>query len=219
MIKAIIFDLDGVITDTAEYHYLAWKALATEVGIDFDETFNENLKGVSRMESLELILKHGNRQDDFTKQEKVTLATKKNEQYKTLIKRITPGHYLPGIKELLMEIKEAGYKIGVASASFNAPTIIDRLAANNYIDYIVDPGSVDHGKPAPDLFLNVADHFSVRAESCIGIEDAKAGIEAINRAGMFSVGVGTGTAIKEADLIVQSTSELSLERLLLAAGS
>lgn len=213
MLKAVLFDLDGVITDSARYHYLAWKELADELNISFDEEYNEKLKGVSRMESLELILINGNRQNDFTLEEKLALADKKNENYKELIKQITPKDVLPGIKELLIGLKDRNIKTGVASVSKNAFTIIDRLQLNGYFDHIVDAGKVKNAKPYPDVFVIGAYTLGANPEECIGIEDAKAGIEAIQRAGMKAIGVGTKDQMKYADLILPGTGELNVEML------
>ncbi|MGM9987463.1 MAG: beta-phosphoglucomutase [Bacillaceae bacterium] len=213
-VKAFIFDLDGVITDTAEYHYLAWKALGEELHIPFDREFNESLKGVNRMDSLERILAKGHRENDFTYEEKEALATKKNELYKTFIKQITPADVLPGVISFLKAIKEKGMKIGIASASKNAFEVIDRLEVGEYIDYIVDAATVVHGKPHPEVFMKAADALHVTYKDCVGIEDAEAGIEAINAAGMYSVGVGEAQSMAKANMIVENTSQLSLERIM-----
>ncbi|WP_062353915.1 beta-phosphoglucomutase [Bacillus kwashiorkori] len=212
-LHAVIFDLDGVITDTAEYHYLAWKALAEELGISFDREFNEQLKGISRMESLEKILIKGGKENEFTYEEKEKLATQKNEHYKTLIKRITPNDLLPGIEAFLQEIKAANIKIGLASASKNAFSVIESLQVGNYFDTIVDAATVKNSKPDPEVFLKAADQLNVAYENCVGVEDAEAGVEAIKRAGMFAVGVGTKEAMAKADYIVNSTGELTLAKV------
>lgn len=214
VIEAFIFDLDGVITDTALYHFKAWKELATSIGIDIDENFNEKLKGISRSESLELILKHGKMGNMFSNQEKLALTNIKNDHYKSIIKTITPNDYLPGISLFLNEIRKAGYKIGLASASLNAPSIVNNLKANNYIEYIVNPLQVKYGKPAPDLFLDVAMNLQVNPKNCIGLEDSLAGIHAINAAGMFSIAIGSSPKLKDADLLYPSTIDLNLENIL-----
>lgn len=213
-VQAILFDLDGVITDTAEYHYLAWKKLARELGIEIDRTFNEQLKGVSRIDSLEKILAYGNRLQDFTREEKEALANKKNELYKKMITNITPADLLPGIKEFLEEVKQANLKTGIASASKNAFRVIDYLQVGDYFDIIVDAAKVEKGKPDPEIFLKGADQLGVDYCTCIGIEDAAAGIKAIKSAGMFAVGIGSRSELKEADIILSSTNELTLETIL-----
>lgn len=215
-VKAILFDLDGVITDTAEYHYLAWKELANELGIEIDREFNEQLKGVSRIDSLEKILEYGNRAQDFTQEEKEALAAKKNEHYKTMIAKITPDDLLPGVKEFLDEVRQANLKTGIASASKNAFSVIDYLQVGDYFDIIVDAATVEKGKPDPEVFLKGAEQLGVDPSACIGIEDAAAGVTAIKRAGMFAVGIGSETELNEADLVLSSTKELSLETILQA---
>lgn len=208
-LKAVLFDLDGVITDSARYHYLAWKELADRLNIPFDEAYNEKLKGISRMASLELVLTNGNMNDYFTEKGKAAFADRKNDYYKELIRQMTPEDILPGIAELLKELKDAGILIILASASQNAPFILERLGLDEYFDYIVDPASVAHSKPAPDVFLAGRDRFGLSSEECIGVEDAKAGVEAIHRAGMKAIGVGMPDQMTEADFIT-TTEELTL---------
>ncbi|WP_291243081.1 beta-phosphoglucomutase [Fournierella sp.] len=212
-LKAVVFDLDGVLTDSAKYHYQAWKMLADKLGIPFDEEYNEKLKGVSRMESLELILQNGNAQDKYTQEEKVAMATEKNEFYKQLIHQITPEDVLPGIHDFLEQLKAAGIKTAVASVSHNAPFILERLELDKYFDYICDAAQVPRAKPFPDIFLSAAQNLGVEPANCIGVEDAQAGIQAINAAGMMSVGVGTESQMQEAKLILPSTAKLGLGML------
>ena len=212
-LKAVVFDLDGVLTDSAKYHYQAWKMLADKLGIPFDEEYNEKLKGVSRMESLELILHNGNAQDKYTQEEKVAMATEKNEFYKQLIHQITPEDVLPGIHDFLEQLKAAGIKTAVASVSHNAPFILERLELDKYFDYICDAAQVPRAKPFPDIFLSAAQNLGVEPANCIGVEDAQAGIQAINAAGMMSVGVGTESQMQEAKLILPSTAKLELGML------
>ncbi len=212
-LKAVVFDLDGVLTDSAKYHYQAWKMLADKLGIPFDEEYNEKLKGVSRMESLELILQNGNAQDKYTQEEKVAMATEKNEFYKQLLHQITPEDVLPGIHDFLEQLKAAGIKTAVASVSHNAPFILERLELDKYFDYICDAAQVPRAKPFPDIFLSAAQNLGVEPANCIGVEDAQAGIQAINAAGMMSVGVGTESQMQEAKLILPSTAKLELGML------
>lgn len=214
MIKAFIFDLDGVITDTAELHFQAWQKCADQINISLDTTFNDQLKGISRMESLERILIFGQKQQDFTEEEKVKLATEKNNYYRKLLLQLTPDHLLPGIHDLLITIKKEGYKLGLASASKNAPTVLRALKIDDLFDAIADPNTVEKGKPAPDLFLKAASILEVSPAECIAIEDAKSGIEAIINAGMFSVGVGDPLYLQGADYIVKTTSDLSLKEII-----
>jgi beta-phosphoglucomutase len=215
-IQAFIFDLDGVITDTAEYHYLAWKALGEELGIPFTREFNEQLKGVSRMDSLEKILVLGNRQNDFSIEDKEALATKKNEHYVRLIANISPDDILPGIIDLIAEIKKDGYRLGVASVSKNAFTVMEALGLKQEFDVIVDAATIKKGKPDPEIFLTAAKLLNVDPSACIGIEDAAAGVDSIKDAGMFAVGVGNEETLAKADIIYSSTEQLSLSGIMMA---
>ncbi|MBP1040745.1 beta-phosphoglucomutase [Vagococcus sp. BWB3-3] len=217
-IKGFIFDLDGVITDTAEYHYHAWKNLGKKMGIEIDREFNEKLKGISRMDSLERILAYGGKADRYTDSEKELLAADKNGEYVKLIEDITPADLLPGIPQLLLDLKASGIKLALASASKNGPVILDRLGITADFDEIVDPSLLTKGKPDPEIFVKGAQQLGLEASECIGVEDAEAGIAAINGAHMFSVGVGDPESMKEADYRVANTSELSLQKILEAAG-
>lgn len=213
MLKGIIFDLDGVLTDTAEYHYIAWKEMGKKIGIEFGRDFNENLKGISRMDSLERILEYGGKANDYSIEEKEELAYEKNEQYKKLIKQITPADTLPGINQFMKDCKQNKLRLALASASKNGPAILDSLEMTDQFEVIVDPATLKNGKPDPEIFLKAAELLGLSPEECLGIEDAEAGIESINRAEMFSVGVGSAESMKDADLFVESTSELHLERI------
>ncbi len=212
-LKAVIFDLDGVITDSATYHYLAWKSLAGELGIPFDEQYNEKLKGVSRMESLELILQNGNASSQYTKEQKEALADKKNNLYKELIKQISPADILPGISSFLEELKANQIKIALASVSRNAPFILGQLCLDTMFDYVADAAAVPNAKPFPDIFLAGMSAFGLQPQNCVGVEDARTGIEAIHRAGMPAVGVGTPEEMEGAELVT-TTQELCLDLIL-----
>ena len=207
LIKGILLDLDGVITETAEYHYQAWKQLASEIGISIDRQFNECLKGVSRMNSLELILQHGGVAEKYSAEEKAALAERKNRQYVALLQNLTPDRVLPGIRAFLQAARADGVKLGLASASKNARTIMDALNLTQSIDFIAD-AAVARSKPAPDIFLLAADGLGLSPEDCVGIEDAAAGIKAIHAAGMRAVGIGDVATLHEADLLLSETGKL-----------
>lgn len=203
--QGVIFDLDGVITDTARYHYLAWKKLTDELGIYFDEVINERLKGVSRLESLDIILEKSSIK--YSQEEKEYYANKKNEYYKEMIKKITHEDLLPGVDSFIEKLKKRGIKTAIASVSKNAFTVVENLKIKDKFDYIVDANEIVNGKPDPEIFLNAAKHLGISPENCIGIEDSAAGITAIKKAGMYAVGVGNPETVREADLILKDLSE------------
>ena len=206
--KAVIFDLDGVITDTAHYHYLAWKRLAESLGLPFDEAFNEQLKGVDRMGSLELILAQGSR--SYTQEEKRALADAKNRHYVELIATMTPGDVLPGVLRALDEVRAAGLKIGLASVSKNAFTVLDKLAIRDRFDEVVDAALIANSKPHPEIFLTAARQLGVAAADCLGVEDAVAGVASIKDAGMVAVGVGSPQVLTRADVVIPSMEHFRL---------
>ncbi|MBW8898566.1 MAG: beta-phosphoglucomutase [Massilia sp.] len=206
--KAVIFDLDGVITDTAHYHYLAWKRLADGVDAPFDEAFNEQLKGVDRMGSLDLILARAPR--TYAPEEKRRLADTKNRHYQELIATMTPEDLLPGALRALEEVRAAGLKIGLASVSRNAFTVLDRLGIRDRFDDVVDAATVVNGKPDPEIFLTAAAHLGVDPRDCLGVEDAAAGVASIKDAGMFAVGVGNPQVLRRADRVIPSMEAFRL---------
>jgi len=199
-IKACIFDLDGVIVDTAKYHYLAWKRLANEMGFDFTEADNERLKGVSRMRSLDILLEIGNK--EISQSEKEVAATKKNEWYVDFIIKLKPEEILPGVQEFLDELQAKGIKIALGSASKNARLILDGLKLANYFDAIVDGTKVSNAKPDPEVFLKGAKDLGLKPEECIVFEDAQAGVEAAINGGMPCVGIGSEDNLKGAGFVM-----------------
>ncbi|MCE3203862.1 beta-phosphoglucomutase [Paenibacillus sonchi] len=211
-LEAVIFDLDGVITDTAEYHYLAWQALADELGVPFSREKNERLKGVSRLESLDIVLEDSGL--SLPEAAKLRLAEQKNDHYREMIGRITPADLLPGVPELLDSLRERGILVGLASASLNAPVILERLGAAHWFQAIADPAGLRKGKPDPEIFLQAAELLGVTPGNCIGVEDAAAGIAAIKAAGMKAVGIGSPAQLGDADLLLPRAAELSAEKLL-----
>ncbi len=211
-IKGIIFDLDGVVCSTDEYHYAAWKSLADEQGIYFDWQINERLRGVSRMASLDIILERSEKQ--YTDEEKTHFAAVKNARYVELLQKLTPDDVLPGIREFLEECRKCGMKTALASASQNAPVIIRKLALENAFDFIADATKVKSTKPAPDIFLAAAEGLKLDPTVCIGIEDAAAGIEAIHAAGMKAVGIGSENTLSKADVLLGSTDKLTLKLII-----
>ncbi|CCQ96377.1 Beta-phosphoglucomutase [[Clostridium] ultunense Esp] len=206
--KAFLFDLDGVLVDTAKYHFLAWKRLANELGFDFTEEQNERLKGVSRMRSLEILLEIGNIEVGVEKKEE--LASKKNEWYVEYISTMDPSQILPGVKEFLQELKNAGKKTALGSASKNAMTIVTNTGLLPYFDAVIDGTKVTKAKPDPEVFLLGAKELDVEPKECVVFEDAEAGIEAAKRAGMYAVGIGSYQRLSKADLVIPSLNGFTL---------
>ncbi len=202
---AFIFDLDGVITDTAHYHYLAWKDLANGLGVDFSLKDNEQLKGVDRRGSLDFILKRLDK--TFSEAEIEELMHKKNEDYKQRIHEISSKDILPNVENILNKLHDHGHQVGLASASKNALNVIKQLGIAHQFDYVADAAKIPNSKPAPDVFLNVAQAFDISPAKCIGIEDAAAGVKAIKSAGMFAVGVGLPDILAEADIVIPSMQQ------------
>ena len=214
MFQAVIFDLDGVITDTAAFHFKAWHALAEKLGLSLTEEFNEHLKGVDRTESLRRILSLGGLENSFSNEETDSFSKEKNDLYITLIDQITPDNILPGIDQLLKDLRSNNIKIGLASASQNAPKILQNLGLNGYFDTIVDPSKLQKGKPAPEIFETACQQLGVQSKDAIGVEDAYSGIQAINDANILSIGIGDSQTLKEADHILSSTSQLTFDKLI-----
>lgn len=213
MKKGLVFDLDGVITDTAKFHYIAWKNMAEKLGITIDEKFNEQLKGISRTESLERILEFGGKADAYTEEEKEKLAAQKNTEYVELLEELTPADILPGLLSVLDQAEALGMKSSIASASKNAPHILEKLGIKERFAHIVDPNTLVKGKPDPEIFVRAAEAIGIKPEEAIGFEDAQAGIEGIKGANMFAVGVSVGEPLHGADLIINSLEEIDLAKL------
>lgn len=211
MIKACIFDLDGVIVDTARYHFIAWKALADELGFEFTEKDNERLKGVSRMTSLDILLEIGGL--DFSREKKEELAKRKNEHYRSFILKMTPDEILPGATEFIKELKEKEIKIALGSASKNAMTILDRLQLTSWFDAVIDGTKVSKAKPDPEVFLKGAEALDIAPEKCVVFEDAEAGVEAALAGGMKCIGIGTSEVLGKANLVVAGLHEMNFEKL------
>jgi beta-phosphoglucomutase len=213
IIKACLFDLDGVVVDTAKYHYLAWKELADELGFEFSEQHNERLKGVSRMQSLKILLEVGGMSHMFSDKEKLEMAERKNTRYVEFIKKITPEEILPGAKGFILELRSKGIKTAIGSASKNARFILDGLKITELFDAIVDGTIVTSAKPDPEIFLKGAEMTNTPAANCVVLEDAEAGIEAAINAGMRSVGIGDPKILGKADVVVKNLEGMTLEKL------
>ena len=210
--KGFIFDLDGVIVDTAKYHFLAWRKLANSLGIDFTEIQNEQLKGVSRVKSLEKILNWGNKtvsDDEFNR-----LMAEKNEDYLSYIYKMDASEILPEVHRVLNILKEHHQGIALGSASKNAKLILERVDLLDYFDEVVDGNSVTKAKPDPEVFLNAARALQIKPENCIVFEDAVAGVEAANAAQMISIGIGSSDVLGHANFIFKDFTEISNDFIL-----
>ncbi|MDE2427100.1 MAG: beta-phosphoglucomutase [Burkholderiales bacterium] len=206
--RAVIFDLDGVLTDTAHYHYLAWKQLANSLGCHFDATFNEQLKGVDRMGSLELILAAAGK--SCSEQEKLALAEQKNRHYQQLIAVMQPADLLPGAADALQAVRAAGLKTALASVSKNASAVLQMLGITSLFDIVVDAAGIRNSKPDPEIFLAAAAQLQLAPQDCLGVEDSIAGIRAIKSAGMFALGIGKAIILTEADVVISGLDHFNL---------
>ncbi len=213
MIKAVIFDLDGVLVSTDDMHYEAWRKLASELGITgFTRKDNLRQRGVSRMASLEVVLEKSERH--YTEREKQELAERKNGYYLSLLKTLTPQSILPGVMEVLMELRSRSIRIGVGSASKNTPEILSRTGLSDYIDKISCGLDITRSKPDPQVFLVAAEKLGVKPEECLVVEDADAGIQAAKAGGMYALAVGTAQHNAQADLNAVSLVSLDIDRIL-----
>ena len=204
--------MDGVIVDTAKYHYIAWKELAEELGILFTRQDNERLKGISRMASLEIILEIGGR--TMSEQEKEANCKKKNDIYVSYIQKITRKELLPGVKEFMEDAKAKGFKISLGSASKNSSLILDRLGITGMFDAVIDGTKVSRAKPDPEVFLKGAEELEIPASECIVFEDAVAGVEAAHNGGMKAVGVGSKSILMKADTVIGGFEKITIYDIL-----
>lgn len=207
--KGFIFDLDGVIVDTAKYHFLAWKKLANSIGVDFSEAQNEQLKGVSRVKSLEMILEWGNKK--ITEEEFLELLSRKNEDYLSHIASMNIQEVLPDVPKVLDYLTQEKQPISLGSASKNARMILKKVHLINQFEVIVDGNDVIKGKPDPEVFLKAATKMNTSAKDCIVFEDSVAGVQAANTANMISVGIGDKAILNEADYVFKDFTEIHIE--------
>jgi len=212
MLKACLFDLDGVIVDTARYHFVAWREIAEELGFVFTEEDNEKLKGVSRMRSLEILLEIGGISLDD--ESKMLLAQKKNSLYLQYVLKMRPDEVLPGAREFLTDCRNNNLGIGLGSASKNATTILNLLQITHLFDAIIDGNKVTKAKPDPEVFLTGARELGALPQNCVVFEDAKAGIEAAIAANMFSVGIGDPVILEKANFVTSGLKNLSVKTLI-----
>ena len=208
--KGVLFDLDGVITDTAKFHFKAWSKLAKDkLDVELPASFETELKGVSRIDSMVKILEFAGKKDDFSDDQIAQMAAEKNDFYLKEIDKLTKKDILPGIENLLDSLLANNILLSVASASKNAPYILRKLGLYDSFDAIANPDNVAHGKPAPDIFIEAAKQINVDPKDCVGLEDAVAGVQAINDSGAVAVGIGDADELKDAAEVVPSTKDLS----------
>jgi beta-phosphoglucomutase len=212
IIQACLFDLDGVIVDTAKYHYQAWRQLANALGFDLSIEQNELLKGISRMESLDIILGIGG--VTLSEADKNKYAAEKNTRYLELCQQMTPEDTLPGVRSFLEELKKASIKIGLGSASKNARVIMERIDMLHYFETIVDGNRITKGKPDPEVFLLGASDLNATPAQCIVFEDAVAGIQSAKAGGMIAVGIGDAATLQEADVVLKGFENITFNTLL-----
>lgn len=212
-IEAVIFDLDGVIVTTDDYHYEAWKKIADQENIYFDREINERLRGVSRMESLDIILEKSSK--IYNEEEKIELATRKNDYYKNLLENLTKEDILPGILETLKLLEDKKIKTAIGSSSKNTIFILNKIGLIDKFDAIVDGTMIKNSKPAPEVFLQAAEKVGIKAEKCLVVEDADAGVEAGKRAGMRVLGVGSAKNNENADYKSENMEEFNIASIFL----
>ncbi len=211
MIKGFIFDLDGVIVDTAKYHYLAWKSLANSLGFDLSEEENEQLKGVSRVESLEYILKLG--KVTLSDNEKSKFLYSKNDQYINLLDELSSDDILPGIMNLLDEIKNAKMGLALGSASKNSKPILSKLGILEMFDFISDGNSTSKSKPDPEVFYIAAKGIGLNPSDCVVVEDSIKGLEAAKTGGFMSIGLGDAKVLANSDATFESLEGITLTKI------
>jgi len=214
MIRGVIFDLDGVLVTTDDLHYRGWKQLADEEGIYFDRQINERLRGVSRMESLEILLERSPR--TYTPPQKIALADRKNATYCRLLETLTPKDLLPGAVETVVELRRRGIKTAIASSSKNTPLIMDRLGLGPYFDAVADGNDIQRSKPDPEVFLLAAERLGLAPAECLVVEDALAGIEAGRRGGMPVFGIGTAEKLPGVERLAPDLAHVTVDQLLAA---
>ena len=206
-IKGLIFDLDGVLVFTDKFHYQAWKTMADELGVYFDETINHRLRGVSRMDSLEIILERYEG-PDLSLREKEKLAEKKNEVYRTLLESMTPDDVTKEVRDTLTKLREKGYKLAIGSSSKNAKFILEKVELKDAFDAISDGNNITKSKPDPEVFLKAAEYLGLPPKACMVVEDAEAGIKAAKKGGMYAAGIGEAAKSINADESLKTFSEL-----------
>lgn len=211
MIKACLFDLDGVVVDTAKFHYIAWKRLANELGLDLTKEENEELKGISRMQTLEIILTKGNLQNNYSQEEKVALASKKNDWYREFVLKMDEKEVLPGVEDFLKVLQTNNIRIGLGSASKNAATILEVTKMTHYFEVVIDGTKVTRSKPDPQTFLMGAEALGVDPSEAVVFEDSYKGLKAGLAGGFYTIGIGEERVLGEAHIVVEGVKDVTLD--------
>ena len=206
MKKAFIFDLDGVLCFTDKYHYEAWKTIADRLSLPFDEKVNDRLRGVSRMESLEIILSLGGK--TYTEDEKVKFAEEKNEAYRKLLENMTPSDVADEVRNTLKELHKCGYKLAIGSSSKNTPLILDRCDLKKYFDAVSDGNNITRSKPDPEVFLKAAEYLGLNSGDCYIVEDAEAGLDAGKAGGFVTIGIGCAAVYEKTDIAIKTFKDI-----------
>lgn len=206
MIKGIVFDLDGVIISTDQFHYEAWKAIADQEGIYYDRRINNRTRGVSRMDSLNILLEKANR--DYSFEEKVNLANQKNELYKKMLNKLSPECVSSDVRDTLFELRKMGYLLALGSASKNALFILDKIGMKEAFDQIIDGSMVTKSKPDPEIFLKAAESLKLDSKDCLVVEDAKSGIDAAKAGGFLTAGILDAAKYKKTDFPINKISDI-----------
>ena len=206
MKKAFIFDLDGVLCFTDKYHYEAWTTIADRLSLPFDEKVNDRLRGVSRMESLEIILSLGGK--TYTEDEKVKFAEEKNEAYRKLLENMTPSDVADEVRNNLKELHKCGYKLAIGSSSKNTPLILDRCDLKKYFDAVSDGNNITRSKPDPEVFLKAAEYLGLNSGDCYIVEDAEAGIDAGKAGGFVTIGIGCAAVYEKTDIAIKTFKDI-----------
>ena len=206
MKKAFIFDLDGVLCFTDKYHYEAWKTIADRLSLPFDEKVNDRLRGVSRMDSLEIILSLGGK--TYTEDEKVKFAEEKNEAYRKLLENMTPSDVADEVRNTLKELHKCGYKLAIGSSSKNTPLILDRCDLKKYFDAVSDGNNITRSKPDPEVFLKAAEYLGLNSGDCYIVEDAEAGIDAGKAGGFVTIGIGCAAVYEKTDIAIKTFKDI-----------
>lgn len=204
--KAVVFDLDGVICSTDKYHYRAWQCIADKIGVEFDKHINHRLRGIGRMESLDIILE--NHDEEISIAHKLDYATQKNSLYIKMLDNMSPSDLTNDVRKTLDTLRELGFKLAIGSSSKNAKLILEKVGLSDFFDAVSDGTNISRTKPHPEVFLNACGYLEVKPEDCVVVEDAKSGVDAALAGGMDCAGIGNASSYNEATYSLQKLSDI-----------